>query len=556
MPVETADSAMVGRRMHSGVLRHYWYLLVLAPVAIQLFFALHRLKNCWDDGAITTAFSRTWAETGRIALTPGSPIVEGFSSVTWFLLVSLPYFFSHQPDAGVVWTKVLSAIFGLLSLRVMYLIAWRQFSDRAAAIVSVLLLACSYTTVMEVENGMEMNLAVFLLLLLFHVLTADRVKGRVLYASAVSFLLLLTRFEIPFTLLLLFFGVLYAAYRRRPGAMSLRDLSGIAIATILSFVVMALWRHHEFGVWMPNTIYAKSFIPYRDWSTPAKFLATRLKAMAEPIQIFGIPILIALAVWIRAIYRKEPSLTRFGRIHPAVFLLALGCFLFGAAFGQNWGYAGRMVAPMIPFLILAVVGICFSSVTDTLLLKKIFVVLLVVQGLLWLRYVVRPLWVISMKTIEPLGVGADSVRSALRQDRLVVMMSDVGSSSLCCDRLDIIDSGFLADPTLAHTGWQGFAPYFRQVRPELVEAHSFWAEGSGIYEHGLLDDYSIVASNGIRFFLRNDLYNRLVDEHAGSVLPVTSAPACVPPLPNDARFSLSKRTCLVLNAPTKNRNFQ
>jgi hypothetical protein len=174
---------------------------------------------------------------------------------------------------------------------------------------------------------------------------------------------------------------------------------------------------------------------------------------------------------------------------------------------------------------------------------------------LWVRHVVRPPWVITMETIEPLGIGADSVRTALHQDRLVVMMADVGSSALCCDRLVIIDSGFLADPALARSGWPAFAARFRQVHPDLVEAHSFWAQGSGIYKQGLLDDYSVVAANGIRYFLRNDLYRKLVERNVGPVLPVTSVPACLPPMPEDAQFSLEKHTCLVLDNQKLSRNF-
>jgi hypothetical protein len=532
-----------------------WYLLALFPILLQLFLSVYRLKNCWDDGAITAAFARTWAHTGRIALTPGSPVVEGFSSVLWFLILSLPSFFLHDPNAGLIWMKVIAACAALLSLRMIYLVAWRQFGNRSAAIVCTLLLACCYPTVMEVKNGMEMNLAALLLLLLFHVLTREQEKGRVAFASLIGLLLLLTRFEMPFTLVLLGCGFGYAAFRRKVGAVPAGELGRIAIALIACFIFISLWRHHEFAVWMPNTVYAKRFPPYRDWSTASKFLRTRVNAMAEPLHILGPAILIALGVWIASLRRRELSFRRFGGIHPAILTLALGCFLFGAAFGRNWGYDGRMVAAMVPFLILSVVGLCVASVPKPSLLRKVFALLLITQAFLWVRHVVRPAWAITMTTIEPVGIGADSVRVALHQDRLVVMMTDVGSSSLCCDHLVVIDSGFLADPTLSRTGWPGFAAYFRQVHPELVETHSFWAQGSGIYEHGLLDDYSIVAANGIRYFLRDDLFNKLVDAHAGPVVPVTSVPACLPPAPEDAQFSLTKRTCLVLNDPEVSRNF-
>jgi hypothetical protein len=114
-----------------------------------------------------------------------------------------------------------------------------------------------------------------------------------------------------------------------------------------------------------------------------------------------------------------------------------------------------------------------------------------------------------------------------------MMMSDVGSSTLCCAQLVVVDSGLLSDPTLARTGWDGFASYFRQVRPELVETHYFWAQDAHIYNGGLLDGYFIVASKGIRFFLRNDLYARLLAEGAGPVMPVDKVPACMAWYPED-----------------------
>lgn len=545
-----------GKRQ-TKTLEEKWYLVALLPILLQLFIAIYQLMNCWDDGAITAAFARTWAHTGRIALTPGSPTVEGFSSVLWFLLLSLPSFFLHDPNVGLIWMKVLAAGFAILSLRLIYLIAWRQFGDRSAAIVSTLLLACCYPTVMEVQNGMEMNLAALLMLLLFYVLTRKTGKLRLAYACLLGLLLLLTRFEMPFTLMLLGSGFCYAAvrYQGRLHSLSMSDLGRIALVLIACFFFIALWRRHEFGVWMPNTVYAKRFPPYRDWSTPAKFASTRLEAMGEPFHILGPAILISFGVWIYALYRRRLCFEPFERIHPAILILGSGGFLFGAAFGANWGYDGRMIAAMVPFLILSIVGVIFFSVAQPSRIKITFALLLISQIFLWVRHIVRPPWAITMTAIEPIGIGADSVRLALHQDRLVVMMADVGSSSLCCDHLAVIDSGFLADPTLSHTGWPGFEAYFREVRPGLVETHSFWAQGSGIYTHGLLDGYSIVAANGVRYFLRNDLFAKLVDSHAGPVLPVASVPACLSTLPQDAAFSLTKRACLVLNNPQVRRSY-
>jgi hypothetical protein len=66
----------------------------------------------------------------------------------------------------------------------------------------------------------------------------------------------------------------------------------------------------------PNTVYAKRFPPYRDWSTVPKFLSTRLKAMAEPMFNLGPGILIALGIWLWARRRQQPLFGRFGGFTP------------------------------------------------------------------------------------------------------------------------------------------------------------------------------------------------------------------------------------------------
>src|ERR1700761_5707952 len=134
MPVTEIVSKSPTVKTQVSVLESGWYLLALVPIALSLFLSVHGLKDSWDDGAITAAFSQTWAHTGKIALTPGSAVVEGFSSVLWFLVLSVPSFFGHHPDAGLVWMKVASACVAVLSLRIIYLIAWQEFRDRGAAI--------------------------------------------------------------------------------------------------------------------------------------------------------------------------------------------------------------------------------------------------------------------------------------------------------------------------------------------------------------------------------------------------------------------------------------
>ena len=87
----------------------------LAVVVLLQFAALVIVSsligdNGWDDGAITLAFARTFAGHGRVALTPPSEAVEGFSSVSWFLLSAAAALARPSYHAAILVSQVLSAL--------------------------------------------------------------------------------------------------------------------------------------------------------------------------------------------------------------------------------------------------------------------------------------------------------------------------------------------------------------------------------------------------------------------------------------------------------------
>jgi hypothetical protein len=452
-------------------------LLAALPLAYGLCVSLLHLKASWDDAAITAAFARTWAQTGHIALTPLSQTVEGFSSVLWFWLLSIPYFFTRHPNAGLVWMKVLSAGFFALSIWLTYFIAARELQSQSRGVAAALLFAFCTTPLREMQNGMEMNLATFLVLLLFRALAVE--KPRVLYCWILTSLILLARFESPFLLLLMLCGFLYA--RRNT-----RALTKIALLTGCTLLAIELSRHHLFGEWMPNTVYAKLWPPYRDWSTPAKFSWARAWAVLEVLIVLPVPILISI------FYRSR------AKIHQTIWVLASGCFIFGLMFGSNWGPYGRMVEPMLPFLIMAIVAVCP--------LRSGLAILVCAQALTWcVQQAALPYGNVSIAQVERLGIAADSMRLSLHRDTLTVMISDIGGSALCCERLRIADSALLANRELARKGWAGFSSYFREVNPDVVEAHRPWSTEAHIYTDGLLANYTPEEVDGIRLYVRNDL---------------------------------------------------
>jgi hypothetical protein len=114
-------------------------------------------------------------------------------------------------------------------------------------------------------------------------------------------------------------------------------------------------------------------------------------------------------------------------------------------------------------------------------------------------------------------------------------------------RLRILDSALLSNPELAKRGWSFFGEYFHKMRPDVFETHSIWASYQRAYDSDLLNDYSVVGANGKRFFVRNDLYAKLLSGEDGKVLPVDASSSCLGgPDPADIAFSRSRKVCLAL----------
>ena len=90
-------------------------LLVILGFVAQIYVAWRFWSITWDDSAITLGFARSFALTGRIEPTPGSGIVEGYSTTLWMLLMTVAAKFSSSGAAGRVSGQVVMGIPFLIS---------------------------------------------------------------------------------------------------------------------------------------------------------------------------------------------------------------------------------------------------------------------------------------------------------------------------------------------------------------------------------------------------------------------------------------------------------
>jgi hypothetical protein len=525
-------------------------LLLLTSCAapfVALALGLFQLKGGWDDGAITAAFSRTFADSGVIALTPFSPTVEGFSSLSWFLLLTFCHPFAHSPDAYLVWMKVLSALCFLGAIPILYLLGRRFLVDRMLAAFSVWLIAFSITPLYEVFNGMEMNLALLSFAGLTYVLTSDSRSWRQFFAGwALTTLVLATRFESPYILLALLGGCVASRTSRQKGA-SRRVLLSVSLASCGSFAVMEVWRHCTFDAWMPNTVYAKLWRPYQPAHTLRAFLDSRVQATWEIVVVLFAPLAVALYLYL--VNRNKTQGRGAIRVNPVVGWLATAAILFGIIFGKNFGHRGRMMECLLPFLIFLLVAWVSNYAGSRRQLGMAMGVIVVLHLGLWTglaQRMGRRGDGVPVRRFESEGLAPDQMRQLLHRDLLTAMIPDVGGASLCCEKLRILDLALLTNPVLGRQGYRNFAAYFKQSDPDVVEAHEVWAEESGIYGSGLLDGYSLVEAQGARLFVRNDLYADLLAMKAGRVKPIAEVPTCWGTGPADREYSRQKGVCLLL----------
>jgi hypothetical protein len=520
---------------------------LLAPL-FSLIIGLYQLTGSWDDGAITAAFARTFADTGLIALTPISTQVEGFSSLSWFFLLTLGHCFGHNPDIYLIWMKSIAALFFFLSLLVFYRVSDRFLGDRNLAAFSTWILAFSITPLYETFNGMEMNLSLFLILCLVYLLTS-KIDSTFQFGLSwlVASLFVATRFEGPYMLVALLVGY-FLSRKAEPKFPSPRFMSALSLAVVGSFVTIEFWRHTTFGVWLPNTVYAKLWWPYQPTHAWKALLASRGDATLEIIVVLFAPLLVfcLLLASNRLAFRVRTGLIP---IHRLVSSLALAALLFGLIFGKNLGHRGRMIEPLLPFLVLLFLILIAAFSHNKSQLQLAFLVIAALHFGFW---GVNAFLLVHRGNGVPIGkfanegLASDEVRRLLHRETLTIMIPDVGGAALCCTKLRILDLALLTNPTLAREGYSRFASYFVLNRPDVVVAHEAWAEASHIYADGLLSGYSLVEARGVRMFVRDDIYSELLAVNAGQLHPVDDLPFCLGGSAADQNYSKRKGSCLVL----------
>jgi hypothetical protein len=478
--------------------------LVILALLAQVFVAWRFWELTWDDSAITLGFSRTFAYTGRIEPTPGSGIVEGYSTTLWMLLMAAVAKVISSPVTLLAFAKVSTLVLNLINIVLIryWFTSWttETLANLVAGIVGCTLMF--YETI----NGMETPLIMTLILVMLVLFPRVSITWRFCYVVA-GCALLLMRWEAAWLLA----PFIFAERNRRRAILP-------ALCWILLFLASNLARWLYFGDLLPNTVVAKRHFPY---SAPSLRLAV-LNRLLEPVLIlYSCKLLLVLLV-AYAVYRyfvmRQPVFS-FDRLKHAfreswelrfMGLFLVFSFVLSTAIGPNWGPEFRSFYPAWPFLIALLLLPVLPNLTPRALgwvtvAVCLFTVLRMAARIQPLRSEKAPLYMPRI-TVDRVGVAVPilaELQQLTGQPVLNYAAPDMGAVMLYGNNVHVIDLGLLCDRVLAHQGFAAVRSYVLQQRqPDVIEVHEIFTETTKFASYPEFpEQYRPVYIQGIRFFL-------------------------------------------------------
>ena len=221
-----------------------------------------------DDAYISLRYSRNLAEGLGLVFNAGEA-VEGYTNFLWTVLVAGAIRVGFDAVAFSYWAGIAAGVAALLvALRLQVRLAPADARGVACGLRLVgtpLFVVASPTFLAYAASGLES--AAFTLLLVVHVVlllgTRSGAGGpRALAAAGVVLALAnLTRPEATalFVFDLVALALLLVLGRRREEGplVSARGIGAFALGFAVPFGAFLLWRHATYGLWLPNTFYAK-----------------------------------------------------------------------------------------------------------------------------------------------------------------------------------------------------------------------------------------------------------------------------------------------------------
>jgi hypothetical protein len=471
-------------------------LLVLLPAA-ALFIFHASLYGSWliDDAGISFAYARNLASGHGLVTQPGEIPVEGFSNPQWVFLIAVCY--ALKTFSIPLLPKLLGSILALASLSVFALVAQEITGPREAPVVGAMVALLTAANpgyvvwcVSGLENPLLVLLASVLLLVSLRALRAPEEDTRYpVHAGLLAAGLALTR---PDAVVYgAFFPLALLVRRIGPIRMMLRPAVAYALSAGVPFGAYLAFRRLYFHDWFPNTYYAKAGVSLSGLSDLLQIDGVGFNKLVElsggilPAAPVVIPIVFVAAAILGP--RAEPRV----RLLSAFTALPFVSFLILPRDWMGEYRFGTVAFPCTYLLALAV--LCQLPLVGTgLRSKAVFVVgvsmlvLCTCSGQFLVRMQVRrDVPVCPLEKVAATGWKYNHLSQALGLQHPTLLTPDFGAT-LLLSRVRMVDLAGLCDRRFgrmwyARLARAQFAEYIlTTLKPDLIDAHSFWLNWSGL----------------------------------------------------------------------------
>ncbi|MDZ4712979.1 MAG: hypothetical protein SGI89_11735 [bacterium] len=439
------NSHSAGLSIRSG------YYILSALYLAYLFFALNIFDWVIDDLYIYFRYAENFAGGKGIVYNPNE-FVEGFSSFSWFLIISLFQFFNLPPELS---SKISGLILAFLITLIVYKICLRQ-NTVIFSLLAASLMLFNLPFMLWSVSGFETMFYVFLIVYCFYNilnLTADS-RGYILPALLI-FLISISRPE-GICYSMAFIVIIYLNSKNK--SFTIKTFSIFAIL----FSGFLIFRYIYFGDLLPNTYYAKighGIFGSYEFRTYKNGIFYILYFFKDNLQFLIFFLLLPF------IFKKAGQ----DKFITGVLLLIAVQFFFVAFSGGDWMIHYRFVVPAIPFLSIAVATEMKETFTR-FKLKEITcnAVMLFVLMIIALNLFLSDHNVINKETILWNNVKKiqDEIKSAIPPGSLAAI-GPAGIIPYALNSVNFIDMVGLTNKYIARNGYR-HGTWFEKSLPSYV----------------------------------------------------------------------------------------
>ena len=314
-----------------------------AAAAIFLILAAFYFGYTIDDAYISLRYARNVAAGEGFAFDTRVPPVEGYTNFLW-VLCEVPIYALRLPGDAAFYAKLSGIGWGLAALAAAFFLARRLYGT-GAGVVAALFIAAMGNVAFWAVGGLETAQYLCLIILaLFFTLDAGGKTAAAVVSGALWCLAALAR---PEGFVLACVVILSGLIMGGIGPKARRGFVLAGAVLTAGYGAYFLWRWHYFGMFLPNTFYARA-------GFSAASLAARIRGVLPFLAYTALPV---AAAWVLRRRDKDPRIR-------VLWVALVACLALAFVARREWMPGFRYELPFAVLAWIAFAGAWFKFIKD------------------------------------------------------------------------------------------------------------------------------------------------------------------------------------------------